>query len=156
MVEAIKYRSPSNMPFMKPSTLLIFFFLIIGFSGPILFPTHANTSEGWLYFSRDKHLSSTKYFYDFESVQYFPDNHVNVWMKVQNASREQCLHAEISCSSPLFRIIQPPSPDHWDVLYKKKPNKTQYVVSGWLEIPPDSEVTILRKILCNNPKKNLN
>jgi hypothetical protein len=156
MMKEVKYGTLFNMPFMKPSQLLIFFFLIIGFSGPILFSAHANASEGWLYFSQDKYSSSTKYYYDSESVQYFPDNHVSVWMKICRTGGEQLLHTEMSCSSALFRIVQAPPRDIWDILYKRGPNKTQYVVSGWLEIPPDTEVNILKRLLCNNPKKNWN
>jgi hypothetical protein len=77
-------------------------------------------------------------------------------MKIRNSGGEKALLTEISCSSSLFRIIQAPPRDPWDFIYQKPPAKTQYVVSGWLEIPPDSEVKILKKLLCNNPKKSWN
>lgn len=135
---------------------VIFFVLIISFYSLTLLPSHSVASEEWLYFSRDKYSPDTKYYYDLESVRYFPDNHSSAWMKVRSSGGEQFFHTEVSCSSALFRIVQPPPKDIWDIVYKKGPNKTQYVVSGWFEIPPDSEVNILRRILCNNPKKNFN
>ena len=139
-----------------PYKTFILLILIITFSLPILSSPLVHASEGWLYFSKDKYSWNTKYYYDSESVQYFPDNHVSVWLKVCSQSGEQFLLTELTCSGSLFRVIQPPSRDAWDRLYQKQPNQTQYAVSGWLQIPPDSEVNILKKLLCNNPKKAWN
>jgi hypothetical protein len=127
---------------------------LIIFTGFILFSNHAIASEEWLVFSQDKYSSGTKYYYNVESIQYFPDNRVSLWTKICSSSGEQFLHTEISCASSLFRIVQPPSRDIWDTIYEKGVNKTQYVVSGWYEIPPDSEVNTLRRFLCNNHRKN--
>jgi hypothetical protein len=139
-----------------PYKTFILLILIITFSLPILSSQLVNASEGWLYFSKDKYSWNTKYYYDSESVQYFPDNHVSVWLKICGQSGEQFLLTELSCSSSLFRVVQAPPKDAWDWLYQKQPNQTQYAVSGWLQIPPDSEVNILKKLLCNNPKKTWN
>lgn len=146
----------SDISHIAPCMVLVISFLLIMLSGFSLFVNHARASEEWLLFSKDKYSSNTKYFYDLGSVQYFPDKHISVLMKICSSSGEQFLHTEISCASSLFRIVQPPPRDFWDVLYEKGPNKTQYVVSGWYEIPPNSEVSILRRFLCNNPQKNLN
>jgi hypothetical protein len=139
-----------------PYKSFILLILIITFSLSILSSQLVNASGGWLYFSKDKYSWNTKYYYDSESVQYFPDNHVSVWLKVCSQSGEQFLLTELSCSSSLFRVVQAPPKDAWDWLYQKQPNQTQYAVSGWLQIPPDSEVNILKKLLCNNPKKAWN
>ena len=129
-------------------------FSLIMLAGLIFFSNHAIASEEWLLFSKDKYSSGTKYYYDVGSIQYFPDNHLSVLMKVCSSMGEQFLHTEISCTSSLFRVVQPPSRDLWDILYEKGVNRTQYVVSGWYEIPTDSEVNILRRFLCNNHRKN--
>jgi hypothetical protein len=152
----MKRQSHLDIASEEPYKLFILLILIITFSLPILLSPPVNASEGWLYFSRDKYSWNTKYYYDSESVQYFPDNHVSVWMKVCGQSGEQFLLTELTCSGSLFRVIQPPPRDAWDWLYQKQPNQTQYVVSGWLQIPPDSEVNILRKLLCSNPKNTWN
>jgi len=135
-------------------TAFVFSCSLIVFAGFILFSNLAMASEEWLLFSKDKYSSGTKYYYNLGSVQYFPDNRVSLWTKICSSSGEQFLHTEISCASSLFRIVQPPSRDFWDTLYEKGVNKAQYVVSGWYEIPPDSEVNILRRFLCNNHRKN--
>ena len=152
----MQQKSRVNITSEGPYKLFILLILIITFSLSILSSQLVNSSGGWQYFSKDKYSWNTKYYYDSESVQYFPDNHVSVWLKVCSQSGEQFLLTELSCSSSLFRVVQTPPKDVWDRLYKKEPNKTQYVVSGWLQIPPDSEVNILKKLLCNNPKKTWN
>lgn len=156
MRKMIIYQALHDSSIVTLFKLLVIPALIIMLSGFFLFPCHSVASEEWLYFSRDKCSPSTKYYYNVESVRYFPDNHSSAWMKVCSSGGEQFFHTEVSCSSSMFRIVQPPPRDIWDIVYKKGPNKTQYVVSGWLEIPPDSEVNILRRILCNNPSKSWN
>ena len=152
----MKRQSDLDITSGGPCKSLILFMLIITLSLPIISSQLANASGGWLYFSKDRSSPSTKYYYNSESLQYFSDNHVSVWMKIQSATGEQSLLTEITCSGRLFRVIQAPSRDFWDELYNKKSNETQYVVSGWLEIPPDSEVNILKGLVCNNPKKDWN
>jgi hypothetical protein len=154
----IKMKQPivCDMSHVAPCMVLVISFLLIMLSGFSLFVNHAMASEEWLLFSKDKYSSGTKYYYNVESIQYFPDNRVSLWTKTCSSSGEQFLHTEISCASSLFRIVQPPPRGFWEILYEKGPNKTQYVVSGWYEIPPDSEVSILRRFLCNDPQKNLN
>ena len=79
-----------------PYKTFILLILIITFSLPILSSPLVHASEGWLYFSKDKYSWNTKYYYDSESVQYFPDNHVSVWLKVCSQSGEQFLLTELS------------------------------------------------------------
>jgi hypothetical protein len=154
--KSMQKKSHLDIIYEGPYKSFFLLILIITFSLPILSSPLVHASEGWLYFSKDKYSPSTKYYYDSESIRYFPDNHASVWMKVCGQSGEQFLLTELSCSSSLFRVVQAPPKDAWDWLYQKQPNQTQYAVSGWLEIPPDSEVNILRRLLCNNPKKDWN
>ncbi len=114
------------------------------------------------FFARDINSISTKYYYDLESVKYYSENRVSASIKIGNSKEGQTLLTEINCSGRLFRIIQPPTVDMTGWLeylqnkIVKKSQKNQYIVSGWLEIPPDSEINILRRQLCNYPKKDWN
>ncbi len=125
-------------------------------------PFELIAGNGWLFFARDINSISTKYYYDLESVKYYSDNRVSASIKIGNSKEGQTLLTEINCSGRLFRIIQPPSVDMTGWLeylqnkIVKKSQKNQYIVSGWLEIPPDSEINILRRQLCNYPKKDWN
>ena len=113
----------------------------------------------WLFFARDINSTNTKYYYDLRSVKYLSDGHLSVWIKIASTEDSQTLLTEISCPSSLFRIIEPPKVawnGWWDYFQNKEALNTQYVVSGWLQIPPDSEVNILRRQLCNYPKKDWN
>lgn len=117
----------------------------------MLRPSTVQGGDSWLYFARDGSSPSTKYYYDLESVRYNSKDRVNAWIKMSGVLREQTMEVEINCSGRLFRLIQTPPEDMWDTLLRTKPSRTQYVVGGWFEIPPDSEMHILRKLLCNNP-----
>jgi hypothetical protein len=139
---------------MRPYKSIVLFLPIILFLGLIPFPNHSNAGKTWVSFGNGRNSSDTIYYYDPQSVQHFPDNHVSVWMKVNTPGGVQSLHTEISCAGSLFRVIQAPPTDFWDKIYNKGSNQTQYVVSGWLEISPDSEVNILRRLLCSGLKKN--
>ena len=120
----------------------------------MLRPSTVQAGDSWLYFARDASSPSKKYYYDLESVRYNSNDHVSTWIKMSGALGEQTMEAEINCSGRLFRLIQTPPKDMWDTLLRTKPSRTQYVVAGWFEIPPDSEIHILRKLLCNNPLKD--
>ncbi|HBA55462.1 MAG TPA: hypothetical protein DCZ04_13670 [Syntrophorhabdus aromaticivorans] len=129
--------------------------IVASFLGFLLLPWVADASEGWLYFGRDKSSENTKYYYGADSVRYASADHVSAWMKIRQPSGDQILETEINCSGRLFRVLRNPTTDFWETLWQKpRPIVTQYVVSGWLEIPPDSEMSSLRKILCNNPQKD--
>jgi len=122
-------------------------------------PIVLTAGNDWLYFARDINSANTKYYYDLGSVTYLPDGHLSVWIKIASTVSNQTLHTEISCPGRLFRIVQPPKVawnGWWDYFQNKEALKTQYVVSGWLEIPPDSEINILQRQLCNYPKKDWN
>ncbi|HEY3276556.1 MAG TPA: hypothetical protein VGJ94_08040 [Syntrophorhabdaceae bacterium] len=96
----------------------------------------------WVHFTFDKNLQNTDYYYDRETVRYLSDNRVSVWLKIASPQSEELLHLEIECSGSMFRTIEPYKP-----LFGS-PVKTSYAQYGWLEVPPDSEVFLLKKALC--------
>jgi hypothetical protein len=130
-------------------------YVVVSLLGFLFLTSVAGASESWLYFGRDKSSTKIKYYYDADSVRYASADHVNVWMKIRQPSGEQMLEGEINCSGRLFRVFRDPTVDFWKTLWQKsRPIKTGYVAGEWLEIPPDSEMNSLRKILCNNPQKD--
>lgn len=129
--------------------------IVASFLGFLFLSSVAGASEGWLYFGRDKSSAKTKYYYDVDSVRYASTDHVSAWMKIRQPSGEQILETEINCSGRLFRVLRNPTTDFWETLWQTpRPVRTQYVAGEWLEIPPDSEMNSLRKILCNNLQKD--
>lgn len=100
----------------------------------------------WVYFAYDKNLGETTYYYDPETMAYLNDNRVSVWLKVASQGNEELIHTEIECSGSMFRTVQPYKP------FLEKIDKTSYAVYGWLEIPPDSEIHLLKKAVCK-PKQ---
>jgi hypothetical protein len=96
----------------------------------------------WVNFTFDKDTPGIEYYYDRETVSYLSDNRVSVWLKIASPQGEELIHTEIECSGSMFRTIEPYKP-LWE-----KPVKTSHAQYGWLEIPPDSEVYLLKKILC--------
>lgn len=126
--------------------------LAIGLS--TLPPSIVQAEDGWLYFARDASTPDTKYYYDLESVRYYSRDHVRVWIKNTGPSGGQTTETEINCAGRMFRLVQSPPKDMWNKLFRTQPSKTEYVVGGWLEIPPGSEMHVLRKLLCNNPAKD--
>lgn len=144
---------------MKENMRKFLFIFIVLVSLIVFMPIIVTASGDWLYFARDINSTNTKYYYDLESVQYFSDGHLSVWIKIGDAAGGQTFLTEIGCPNSLFRVVQPPKVawnGWWDFFQNKEALKTQYVVSGWLEIPPDSEINILRRQLCNYPKKDWN
>ena len=132
---------------------------IIVLAGLFLIPSQVGASDGWVFFAREFGSSSTKYYYDLESVRYFSADHVSVWIKMGSSptSGGKTLQTEINCPGRLFRVVQNPKvawTGWWDFFEDTQGLKRQYVVGGWLDIPPDSEMHNLKKILCNNPKKD--
>jgi hypothetical protein len=104
----------------------------------------------WVYFCKDKNQAGVKYFYDSETVEYLPDSRVRVWLKVAKSSEDQVLHTEIDCSGGLFTVVRHPKEfDIWR--WRTETDKSKYMPGRWHEIPPDSEVHLLGKILCNDP-----
>ncbi|MBA4418253.1 MAG: hypothetical protein C0392_10145 [Syntrophus sp. (in: bacteria)] len=102
----------------------------------------------WVSFSNDKNSTGTEYYYDRETVAYMPQNRVSVWLKVVSSGDEELIHTEIECFGRMFRTIAGPKP-----LFMKRDNRS-YVANGWLDIPPDSEVYLLSKIVCKPPAKD--
>lgn len=105
-------------------------------------PKARGQEKRWVHFTYDTKLQDTDYYYDRETVRYLSDNRVSAWLKIASPQKEELIHLEVECSGSMFRTIEPYKP------LLGRPDKTSYAQYGWLEIPPDSEVFLLRKALC--------
>lgn len=115
----------------------------------LLAPPHGiSQDKRWVYFSYDKNQAGTDYFYDRETVAFTGQNRVSAWMKVVSSGSEELIHVEIECFGKMFRTITGYTP------FLGKQTKDSYVAYGWLEIPPDSEIYLLSKIVCKPPAKD--
>ena len=94
------------------------------------------------HFSYDKNIQGTDYYYDRDNVEYLSDNRVSTWLRITSPDGEDFIRTEIECSGSMFRTVQPYKP----LIFKA--DKLSYAAYGWLPIPPDSEIHLLRKILC--------
>ncbi len=132
---------------MKPSAKLVlvcFLFLALFTMTGSLYAQ--NQDKQWVRFTYDKDKADTNYYYDRQAVQYLSENRVSTWLRIGTPEGDDFILVEIECSTPMFRTVQPYKPLFF------KPDKTSYVAYGWLEVPPDSEIYLLRNILCKKPK----
>lgn len=128
---------------MKVSTKAILFFFVAALVCVTVAPFSAHGQDKrWVRFTFEKGNTGISYYYDRETVAYLSDNRVGVWLKIASPDGEELIQTEIECSGSMFRTIQPYKP-----LFEKSV-KTSFAAYGWLEIPPDSEVYLLKKILC--------
>lgn len=137
---------------LAEASIILIMVLVIGLAA--LQPPITQAEDGWLYFAGDASLPGTKYYYDLESIRYYSRDRVRAWIKIKGSLKEHTMEAEINCSGRLFRLVQTPPKDMWDKLLCTRPSQTQYIVAGWQEIPPGSEMHVLRKLLCNDPLKD--
>jgi hypothetical protein len=114
----------------------------------VSFPLHGiSQDKRWVYFSYDKNEEGTNYYYDRETIVYSGQNRVSVWMKIASPSGEELLQTEIECFGRMFRTIVGPQS------FFGSRSKESYVAYGWLDIPPDSEIYLLSKIVCKPPAR---
>ena len=110
--------------------------------------TATSQDKRWVNFSYDKNNPGTEYYYDRETIAYMPQNRVSVWFKIVSSGDEELIQAEIECFGKMFRTIAGPKS-----LFTKRDTKS-YLASGWQDIPPDSEIYFLSKIVCKPPAKD--
>jgi hypothetical protein len=140
---------------MKTRTRSILFFSAVLTLAVLLVPLYGISQDKggipqdkrWVYFSYDKNEAGTEYYYDRETVSYTGQNRANVWMKIVSPGAEDFLQIEIECFGKMFRTITAPKS------FFGTSDKKSYLGYGWLDIPPDSEIYLLSKIVCKPPAK---
>jgi hypothetical protein len=125
--------------------------LRLAFSAVVIFLTLVNIQllpaqekkERWVYFSFDKNIPGTTYYYDSETISFPSATTVRTWLKVRSQGGEQLIETEIDCPNRMFRVVQGKK-DWW----RGSVSKNSYVAGDWRDIPPDSEIFLLGKRLC--------
>ncbi len=141
---------------MKTSTLLFAIYSAALTVAILLAPCHGTSQDRsvtphdkrWVRFAYDKNEVGIDYYYDSETVKHIGQNRVNVWMKTTSPpGGEDFLQMEIECFGKMFRTITAPKS------FFRSSDKKSYLGYGWLDIPPDSEVNLLSKLVCKPPAK---
>jgi hypothetical protein len=127
---------------------ILFCSILFAFSIALVPLSATSQDKRWVLFSHDQHATETQYYYDKDTVTYMPQNRVNVWIKIVSSGDEELIQTEIECFGRMFRTIAGPKP-----FFMTRDNKS-YVAYGWVNIPPNSEVYLLSKIVCKPPAKD--
>jgi hypothetical protein len=131
---------------LKYAVLIVIFFVL---SIPALSKIIEASSQDnrWIYICNDIDQADIKYYYDSETVTYISNNQVSVWIKtISPYNKPQLMHIEISCASNMFHLME-----NSYSLWGDRIN-TSYIAGKWIDTPPDSEVYLLSKLVCKNPK----